>query len=243
MANITIQMDFIAKGLNLYKKVSPLENITAYLYGRSYDLIDVFRLYFNEVLSSHATEHSLTNVHQLLEPIVEQYVEFFTKKLKECQVNPSLTHQDKAFGFVKIQNHIDWMTTSTEAYNLWKQYFSEIRSQGDDIDSELALVEFNNYLSHLVNDNKNNPNVIAEDCGVSHLYRSSLDLYKDVIYELGDCIKQDNHSLQAFVKLRLNEFDGVGNSKDKRKGRVEEYKAIVKSCFYFAKRSGFCKNL
>jgi len=98
---------------------------------------------------------------------------------------------------------------------------------------ETLLVEFNNYLSHIlkaVNGKEIESNISRAN---AHLHRGTLDAYKNIIkskfknISLNTNDKNEKMLLKELFELRLKEIEGIGFTEDEKIDITNEYKAFA----------------
>lgn len=94
---------------------------------------------------------------------------------------------------------------------------------------EDMLIEFNNALSHILmaclNVNKS-ANIVRAN---THLYRGTLDGYKEIIIERAEIIKRDSGLRKTYKDIRKREIDVIGDATGNKNDIAESYKDFIKS--------------
>lgn len=216
------QIDLFNRLLETYRNYYETENRVAYLEGRAFRQIGKFISILFQLLRSrtsaelNAVEARIDNLKTATDLFArlcgKNYPALFLKKSGITAV--SYPHVPYAV----LHQHAWFLAHMESALFLWRLRF------GEELAPEIALIEFNNYLSHLVVGE-----AVSEDTGIGHLNRAALDLCKEVL--LADIVKMMScpDRVEKFVQLRDAETISIGATFDDKKQIIKDYLALVRS--------------
>lgn len=205
--------------LEHYGKYFRVENLVAYIEGRDYTMVGAFFYVLEQVLSAD-TDQELAKAEQKINDLASS-VELF---MRECKRNfPDLVTEQQCTqqysittGHDVIRFHAQYMAWLSAANCRWQAHF---RNKAQ---SEVMLIEFNNYLSHLVV-----AGTPGKYTGLGHIYRAILDLYKEILLTSMSRILASKDRLAKYSQLRNLESEKVGATYEEKEEIIKGYKSLV----------------
>jgi hypothetical protein len=189
-----------------YCKFLVIENQTALIEGRNYNVIYMFLINMSYILVKDGINFDEAEKSiQDTKSVVDDFIEVSQKKYDYIKIKNCCKYDDKlsmeSFHFKQEEESI--FEDFYKVYSIYSHYKKVV------IVEEL-LIEFNNFLSHfaqhITDSNKST--------GVSHLYRGCLDGHKDIIKENNKVLISKDYPelIKDFIKLRIYETKDIGNT-------------------------------
>jgi hypothetical protein len=215
--------NFLGRLFKAYCKFSFYENQVALIEGRNYILIYAFYESLVYIKSSSKSASDIARKLTLLEKGVEQFILCLKNKydfLKDIN-----TKCEDVFEVLKKEHIIDKFNSISELFDEFVESYMYISKFVDSHLNENMLIEFNNFLSYFLNHIKNDEYSV----GLSHLYRGSLDGYKDIILNNKIILLSNISMRDDLVSLRIDEMNNVGKlvSGSYDKAILQRYKTIA----------------
>lgn len=200
-----------------------IENQVSSIDGRTFDIINLFFLEFERIIASSAT----TKIDELDEACRTYNDDMRT----EYGTHGYTGYED----FIIISSNVFRKIFDEDFVKLLKyfyQSYEQVAIYTEEHLNDVLLVEFNDMLAHiliaLIHFNKTeyaNQNISRAK---SHLYRASLDGYKEIIVAESYRDNQEEHHVPPDIKrdlfiTRLKEINGIGSDISFRINLIEEY--------------------
>ena len=226
MSDITHPL--LSRYFRAYCKFFSIDIETALIEGRSFDIIDLFRINLGLLLDENVlVEKAQESLKSLIEVIDEEANTFNSIKVFDCtQIQWFLVLSS----FNKCK---DYFIAFIEAYEF---VFSALELNPKDRKIQDLLVEFNNALSHILSSFYSISQVESNlNKAKTHLYRGILDSYKEVIHKNSEILRANNkkHSqlddktfLDFYIELRKNEALNIGANNNDRQTMIKQYKLL-----------------
>lgn len=220
----------INKFFKIYCKFFHIDIETAILEGRSFDIIDLFRINIGLLIDKNAKAKNVLKSLSALDELVDEELETFRiVKIYEC--NNIGTYSIKG-NFEQIKEYI---TTFIQAYEFT---FDALELDSKDRKIQDLLVEFNNALSHVLSSLFQNKqeSIVNIEKSKTHLYRGILDAYKEVIHKHSNIVRADArlHAkldektfLNYYVDIRVFEANSIGKYENGKEKLLKMYKSLA----------------
>lgn len=210
----------------IYCRYYRLENAIAYIDGRNYRLVLAFLKILVHTLDAQSEsefdqvkskicdlDSAVTLFHQESEASYPKIVQMLSNTCDQEQCE-----RINLVPFESFKDHYFHIARFHEAYVFCQHYFA-----AEILDA--MLIEFNNYLSHLV------AMLLGDrDGGLGHLSRGALDGYKEILAENMPKITLNDELLKLYIKIRCLESSTIGKkiSDSDRKEIVQNYRTLTK---------------
>lgn len=224
---------FVLRFFKLYAKYWQSDLEEALLEGRSFNIIDLFRVNLSLLLSNETDKNGLYTSLNALKKVIDTHGQYTNKiSIKNLETNIRYTN-----GIDKLLNDevLFYFVNFIQSYNIVSKALG-IDHQNRKIQD--LLVELNNALSHLIvtfltlEDLKIE---INRKRAISHLHRGILDSYKEIIH-LNVAVMRGNTDVYSsldnkclfdyYIDLRQKEALGIGKEEFSKKELVRRYKNI-----------------
>jgi len=183
--------------------------------GRDFTKIDFFRKilqhFFNKKNTKKQIQESLRELRAYLNP----------SKKTSINIKFNFNHHHFKINNKSLKELEFYFLEFFVAY----EFLVLIEQRNEKINN--ILVEFNNSLAHILFALENNNNFLMKiniNKAKSHLYRGTLDCYKEILLANPSIIKK-NYNL--YLKIRAKEALNMGKSEDIKKILVEKYKLLI----------------
>lgn len=205
----------------------------ALLEGRSFNIIDLFRVNLSLMLSDETEFNAVQNSLQELKKVVSEHSKF-TNKINVQSLENNIHFRD---GIDKLLTDevLFYFINFIQSYNIVSKALG-LDHQNRKIQD--LLVELNNALSHLIvtfltkNDLEKE---INKKRAISHLHRGILDSYKEIIH-LNVSIMRGNTTTHEildkkslfdyYIELRQKEALGIGKEELSKQELIKRYRYI-----------------
>jgi len=213
--------------LEAYCSFFTKDNLLSLIDGRSFEDI----LGFLDALECiHDEEYPITELNTLIQELTEM-VKCYVDSIEEVYgykdisclrlSGERLTKAQVVPFFIEAEFRI-LLFAFFDAYDFMTKY-----KQTDKVDA--PLVEFNNFMSHMLRHCLEHGRGMNGDRASGHLYRSTVDIYKQFIVDHKNLVYSDNNLMTELMELRKVEMGLVGHSEmaEGKKGIIDSYKVIV----------------
>lgn len=219
------------KYFQLYCKFFNIDIETAILEGRSFDIIDLFRMNLALLLDADVEYKAVKESLEALELVIDE--EMRTYNQLKLYDETKITWSSARYEYEQSQTYF---INFIESYDFT---FDALNLDVTDRKVQDLLVEFNNALSHLLSsffqsvDEIRNSNIKKTN---THLYRGVLDSYKEVIHKNHDILRVNSNSvsnlnndtfLDFYLKLRQFEATTIGIDEDGKNKLLSDYRLLA----------------
>jgi len=189
----------------------------ASIYIYQENIMKIFSLEFNDTITNSDITKAVNNVGK-------KYLKDIKTRHEIHTCNDRNLYEVKAEDVDKIWNELyPALEKYFDSYELLQQYTGQYLLKA-------MLIEFNNFLSHVVLAMNNVSKVKNIESALGHLHRATLDGYKDIIVEENKLNNLSGREKQrSLFDLRLKEIHKVGCSSLDRKTIIKKYKKFVKT--------------
>lgn len=219
----------LQKYLRYYCGFFVKDNLYSLLDGRSFDDILPFLNTLEAILDNKYNkdelEDFLTDIVQHMNFYEVELQSLFHETHTKCEDLDSNSQLSLALpnSFFDGSERKGILLAFFDAYNFANQHYKK-----EIIDS--PLVEFNNFLSHALRTCVQDSVIRNSERAYAHLYRSTLDIYKDFIVKFEDIINGDKTLVNQLIKIRHKEMGLIGQHEtDTNKlETIEQYINFIK---------------
>jgi hypothetical protein len=210
---------------------------SAILDGRNFIIIDIFRISLSYIISNDIKAKDISDLVKDLQMMVKDEVDIYSLiNITKCDFYSVITIREV---FVKSLSYFkDYFL----AYDLLYDVF--IAEGGDEFEPledrkfQDILVEFNNALSHLLTSFTHDKNSLVVEANIdkanTHLYRGTLDAYKEIISKNSMVIENNQHKKienktfkKFYIELRELEANNIGKTENEKRVLVKHYRALA----------------
>jgi len=213
--------------IELYDKFFHIENAVAYIEGRDYDLVKRFMTILNLVFDAQTEDEILSCKEKLseLDHLVDTFIDDINERYPQVMAivseSNTICRDETPVGVLLAQDvdkHVDSIIKLNNALKYSADKLNFI--------PEVILTEVNNYLSHCATAWRQGS--YHSDTGIGHLYRATLDAYKEVVLEKITQVTSNSDLQNAFVRLRMKETCEIGKGISLKDSILVDYFSLVK---------------
>lgn len=213
---------------HLYSHFFENENKVSLLDRRDFKKIYVFKELFKFILDSNFDQTKVTKLTILTRKIVKiDYYDYLRSNF-----NNNIISQHKSDAILAMYNHseenrdkvINLFNNSIESLSNFFLSYSMLSKLKNETYLEELLIEFHNYLSHLVQAivDPNSYKINLQRAN-AHLHRAVLDAFKVIIHQMRSYIKADQDLLNSFYLVRERELNLIGILESEKKEDYSKY--------------------
>lgn len=221
----------INKYFKLYCKFFNVDIETAILEGRSFDIIDLFRINLALLLDKKVTYKAVNESLSALEEAIDE---------EKCTYSHLALYNETNIVWSSVRP--EYVKSQTYFISFIESYdfaFDALELDASDRKIQDLLVEFNNALAHLLSSFFQKEDAIR-DSNVkktnTHLYRGILDSYKEVIHKNHDILRNNTNPIKQldaktyldfYLTLRTCEATTIGIDESDKNTLLVDYKRLA----------------
>lgn len=233
----------IIKFFKIYCKFWHADLENALLDGRSFIIIDLFRINLGLLISKNIDITKIKESLNKLEAAINEYSKGIEISILNCEKDIQWANKIDSINNPEL---IDYFTQFLQSYDLAYKVINTGEEELSNRKIQDLLVEFNNALAHFIVICKNNGEFAGKDKflesnisrAISHLHRGILDSYKEIIHLNASLITRrddtkhallENETLRNYYNsTRTLEASGIGVSENNKKSILTKYKKLCK---------------
>lgn len=203
--------ELVKKFFKIYCKFFKADVYVSLLYGREYKTIYAFmKVYNDSVLDTNISGADSHEKLDELSDIVDEYIDniktnfsFFDEKEDyfDCECNFDNLGFERLYAF---------MSNTTDIYEAFAKSYNQLSKYEDATMLHGLLIEYNNFLSHVIKYFCNENDSSNLDRATAHLYRGAIDGYKEIIDDEKLLILPNGVLFSEFIEIRNDEVNLIG---------------------------------
>ncbi len=220
-----LNKELLKKYFNIYSDFFFIENQVSIIDGRTFDIIYIFFLELGRIIK----DPKKSKIQELSISVNEYNEEMRTTYGTHAYRNFKISSNLNIFDTIFNDEFIKFLKNFYQSYDQISMYTNQHMN-------DVLLVEFNDMLAHilvaLMNQNNNENFMRNVSNAKTHLYRASLDGYKEIIVEESYRDNDEYHNIPIDIKrelfvIRLKEIISIGSTISQRIKFINSYRSLA----------------